>query len=152
MYNSNNNNEKGVSLLIYYKVFLIFLILKGCQEGIGDAKNVAVTVDKEVLERESRIYGRSENRTLSKYEETINRCALACCEEDVSLLKDRKKLFNLAREKADSEGYSYKKQRSRSKVMKKWTRKLQNVRSWCATNVSDELRSWWRIWKVPQIP
>lgn len=147
MYNSNNNNEKGVSLLIYYKVFLIFLILKGCQEGIGDAKNVAVTVDKEVLERESRIYGRSENRTLSKHEETINRCALACCEEDVSLLKDRKKLFNLAREKADSEGYSYKKQRSRSKVFgdEKWTRKLQNVRSWCATNVSDELRSWWRI-------
>lgn len=116
MYNSYNNNEKGVSLLIYYKVFLIFLILKGCQEGIGDAKNVAVTVDKEVLERESRIYGRSENRTLSKHEKTINRCALACCEEDVSLLKDRKKLFNLAREKADSEGYSYKKQRSRSKV------------------------------------
>ena len=77
---------------------------------------MAVTVDKEVMERESRIYGRSDNRTLSKYEETINRCALACCEEDVSLLKDRKKLFNLAREKADSEGYSYRKQRSRSKV------------------------------------
>lgn len=77
---------------------------------------MAVTVDKEVLERESRIYGRSENWTLSKYEEAINRCALACCEEDVSLLKDRKKLFELAREKADSGGYSYKKQRSRSKV------------------------------------
>ena len=116
VYNSINNNKKGVSLLIIDKVFLIFFILKGCQGGIGDAKNVAVTVDKEVLERESRIYGRSENQTLSKYEEAINRCALACCEEDVSLLKDRKKLFELAREKADSGGYSYKKQRSRSKV------------------------------------
>ena len=115
VYNSISN-KKGVSLLIIDKVFLIFFILKGCQGGIGDAKNVAVTVDKEVLERESRIYGRSENRTLSKYEEAINRCALACCEEDVSLLKDRKKLFELAREKADSGGYSYKKQRSRSKV------------------------------------
>lgn len=92
VYNSINNNKKGVSLLIIDKVFLIFFILKGCQGGIGDAKNVAVTVDKEVLERESRIYGRSENWTLSKYEEAINRCALACCEEDVSLLKDRKKL------------------------------------------------------------
>ena len=110
----NNNNEKGVSLLINDKVFLIYFILKGSQEGIGE--NLAVTVDKEVLERESRIYGRSQNRTLSKYEKTINRCALACCEEDVSLLKDRKKLFNLAREKADSDGYSYKKQRSRFKV------------------------------------
>lgn len=139
MYNSNNNNEKGVSLLIYYKVFLIFLILKGCQEGIGDAKNVAVTVDKEVLERESRIYGRSENRTLSKYEETINRCALACCEEDVSLLKDRKKLIlkDTVTRNRDLD--------QKCSVMKKWTRKLQNVRSWCATNVSDELRSWWRI-------
>lgn len=139
MYNSNNNNEKGVSLLIYYKVFLIFLILKGCQEGIGDAKNVAVTVDKEVLERESRIYGCSENRTLSKYEETINRCALACCEEDVSLLKDRKKLIlkDTVTRNRDLD--------QKCSVMKKWTRKLQNVRSWCATNVSDELRSWWRI-------
>ena len=110
----NNNNEKGVSLLINDKVFLIYFILKSSQEGIGE--NLAVTVDKEVLERESRIYGRSSNRTLSKCEETINRCALACCEEDVGLLKNRKKLFNLAREKADSDGYSYKKQRSRSKV------------------------------------
>ena len=65
MYNSINNNKKGVSLLIIDQVFLIFFILKGCQGGIGDAKNVAVMVDKEVLERESRIYGRSENRTLS---------------------------------------------------------------------------------------
>ena len=34
--------------------------------------------------------------------------------------------------------------------LKPW--KVQSVRSCCSTNVSDKLRSWWRIWQVPQIP
>jgi hypothetical protein len=73
-------------------------------------------VEREVLEQESRIYGRSQSRPLSKYEDTINVCALICCEQDATLLKDRNRLFNLAKEKADSEGYQYKKRKSRSKV------------------------------------
>ncbi len=74
-------------------------------------------MDREVLEQESRIFGRSQSRPLSKYEDTINACALICCEQDATLLKDRNRLFKLAKEKADSEGYQYKKQKSLSKVL-----------------------------------
>jgi hypothetical protein len=73
-------------------------------------------VERVVLEQESRIYGRSQSRPLSKYEDTINVCALICCEQDATLLKDRNRLFKLAKEKADSEGFQYKKRKSRSKV------------------------------------
>ena len=41
---------------------------------------------------------------------------MICCEQDATLLKDRNRLFKLAREKADSEGYQYKKRKSRSTV------------------------------------
>ena len=73
-------------------------------------------MDREVLGQESRIFGRSQSRPLSKYEDTITVCALICCEQDATLLKDRNRLFKLAKEKADSEGYQYKKRKSRSKV------------------------------------
>ena len=73
-------------------------------------------MEREVLEQESKIYGRTASRPLSKYEETINACALTCCEQDATLLKDRNRLFKLAKERADSEGYQYKKRKSRSKV------------------------------------
>lgn len=58
----------------------------------------------------------AQSRPLSKYEDTINACALICCEQDATLLKDRNRLFKLAKEKADSKGYQYKKRKSRSKV------------------------------------
>lgn len=83
---------------------------------MANASSVSVNIEREVLERESKIYGRSSSRSLSKYEETINKCALACCEQDATLLKDRDRLYKLAREKADHEGYQYKKRKSRSSV------------------------------------
>ena len=44
-------------------------------------------------------------------------CALICCEQDATLSKDRNRLFKLAKGKADSEGYQYKKRKSRPKCL-----------------------------------
>ena len=56
------------------------------------------------------------NRTLSEYEKQINAASLFLCQENVSLLSNRKKLFEFAKQKIDADGYNYKKKTSRSKV------------------------------------
>ena len=56
------------------------------------------------------------DRPLSKYESQVNAAAFALCKDNISLLSDKKKLFVLAKQKVDSDGYDYKKKRSRSKV------------------------------------
>lgn len=48
------------------------------------------------------------NRPLSKYESQVNAAAFTLCKDNISLLSDKKKLFDLAKQKVDSDGYDYK--------------------------------------------
>ena len=56
------------------------------------------------------------DRPLSEYEKHINAASLQLCQENASLLGNRKKLFDIAKQKIDADGYTYKKKTSRSKV------------------------------------
>ena len=53
---------------------------------------------------------------MSEYEEKVNAASLFLCQENISLLKNRKQLFELAKQKVDADGYLYKRKKSRSKV------------------------------------
>ena len=56
------------------------------------------------------------DRPLSEYEKQINAASLQLCQENASLLSNRKKLFELSKQKIDADGYNYKKKTSRSKI------------------------------------
>ncbi len=75
-----------------------------------------VSISNRDLQKESKIFGKDVDRTLSKYEEKVNAASLFLCQENISLLKNRKKLFELAKQKVDVDGYAYKRKKSRSKV------------------------------------
>ena len=68
------------------------------------------------LEKHSKIIGKDVDRPLSEYEKHINAASLQLCQENASLLGNRKKLFDIAKQKIDADGYTYKKKTSRSKV------------------------------------
>lgn len=53
---------------------------------------------------------------MSEYEEKVNAASLFLCQENISLLKNRKQLFELAKQKVDADGYLYRRKKSRSKV------------------------------------
>lgn len=72
---------------------------------------------KDYIELKSKIFGRSSKGTLTKYQESINRCACELCIEDPNLLNDRKTLLELSRKKLNESGYIYKKGKSRSKLL-----------------------------------
>jgi len=86
----------------------------------------SITTDE--LEQQSKIYGRNMNldRQLNNYELQVNAASLSLCKDNISLLSDRKKLFELAKQKVDADGYNYKKKRSRSKA---FGTKMQNAES-----------------------
>lgn len=66
--------------------------------------------------RNSQIFGKDVDRPLSEYEKQINAASLQLCQENASLLSNRKKLFQLSKQKIDADGYNYKKKTLRSKV------------------------------------
>ena len=48
------------------------------------------------------------DRPLPEYEKHINAASLHLCQENASLLGKRKKLFDLAKQDIDADGYTYK--------------------------------------------
>ena len=72
-------------------------------------------MDKEMLEQESRIYGKS-NENLTQYQKSMNDAAFVLCCKNTQLLKNKSDLIQLARKKLDDDGYNYAKKRSRSKA------------------------------------
>lgn len=79
-------------------------------------ETVTVEMDKQALEQQSRIYGKSDKDNLTRYQRSINDAAFKLCCENTDLLKNKGKLLDLARKMVDSEGYNYAKKRSRSKT------------------------------------
>ena len=75
-----------------------------------------VSISNHELQKESKIFGKDVDRTLSEYEDKVNAASLFLCQENISLLKNGKKLFELAKQKVDADGYAYKRKKSRSKV------------------------------------
>lgn len=88
----------------------------GCKTGETATDNAKVSIIKHDLEQQSKIFGKDMDRNLSEYEKQINAASLLLCQENASLLSYRKRLFELAKQKIDADGYNYKKKTSRSKV------------------------------------
>ena len=63
------------------------------------------------------IYGRNNDKKITKYQENINSAAVELALQDPNLLLSRQKLLNLARAKLNEE-YAFKKGKSRSKQLK----------------------------------
>lgn len=68
------------------------------------------------LEKHSKIIGKDVDRLLSEYEKHINAALLQLCQENASLLGNRKKLFDIAKQKLTQMDTLTKKKTSRSKV------------------------------------
>ena len=79
-------------------------------------ETVAVELDRQKIEQESRIYGKADTDNLTKYQKSINDAAFKLCLENVNLIQNKGKLLDLARKKLDDDGYNYVKKRSRSKT------------------------------------
>ena len=62
----------------------------------------------------SKIFG--SGKQLTKYQEAINEASYSLCKNDGSLLMNKGKLLQLAREKVHNDGYNYAKRVSRSQV------------------------------------
>lgn len=76
---------------------------------------ITVEVDPEKLREDSVIF-QGEGRPLNSYQHAVNDAALKLCLDDPSLVKQRGKLVSLEREQVHTEGYQYKKKKSRSKA------------------------------------
>ena len=63
----------------------------------------------------SEIFG--SGKRLTKYQEAINEASYSLCKNDGSLLMNKGKLLQLAREKVHNDGYNYAKRVSRSQVL-----------------------------------
>ena len=84
------------------------------EESLCEMKRT-VQVDLTNLEQDSKIYGRnSDDDQLTEYQKAINKASRELVEENYALVKERGKLFTLARKKVDDEGYNYSKKVSRS--------------------------------------
>ena len=79
------------------------------------------------------------DRPLSEYEKHINAASLQLCQENASLLGNRKKLFDLAKQKIDADGYTYKKKTSRSKVFGNSVQKSA-ASGFQQANITQEMR------------
>jgi hypothetical protein len=62
------------------------------------------------------IFGKDSQRECTKYENAVNDAAYDLCVDDITLVNDRKLLFEKARGKVNLSGYNYKRSKSRSKV------------------------------------
>jgi hypothetical protein len=71
---------------------------------------------RELITRQALIYGKHSSRSLTKYEEAINRAAQSLALEDPSLLTNKGLLWNKAKAKLLHEDYDYKRGKSRSKL------------------------------------
>lgn len=71
---------------------------------------------RELITRQALIYGKHSSRSLTKYEEAINRAAQSLALEDPGLLTNKGLLWNKAKAKLLHEDYDYKRGKSRSKL------------------------------------
>lgn len=95
------------------------VIYKSTQVNLSPEYNptVSATLTTKELEEGSKIFGKNNfDRPLSTYEMQVNSASLALCQDNVSLLANKKKLFELAKQKVNADGFNYKKKKSRSKV------------------------------------
>ena len=91
---------------------------------------MAITVDPEKLENESKIYPNLvPGAFLYKYRKALNDAAYELCLDDPTLVNRKSELQSLAKNKVDSSGYSYSKKKSRS----------QELCVPCAANVTPKL-------------
>jgi len=91
-----------------------------CISPNTDAKksnNIAVPVNVDNLREESKLYGRKDtnDKSLSEWHKKMNEAAFLLCMDNPSLALRRGDLLQKAREKVDSDGFGYKKGKSRSK-------------------------------------
>ncbi|XP_068758108.1 uncharacterized protein [Montipora capricornis] len=90
------------------------------------------------LEKHSKTFGKDVDRPLSEYEKHINAASLQLCQENASLLGNRKKLLDLAKQEIDADGYTYKEKTSRSKVFGNSAQKFAS--EFQQANIAKEMR------------
>ncbi|KAG0196651.1 hypothetical protein BGX28_009896 [Mortierella sp. GBA30] len=71
---------------------------------------------REMIMHQALIYGKHSSRSLTKYEDAINRAAQSLALEEPSLLANKGLLWNKAKAKLLEEDYDYKRGKSRSKL------------------------------------
>ncbi|KAF9947659.1 hypothetical protein BGZ72_010404 [Mortierella alpina] len=71
---------------------------------------------REMIMHQALIYGKHSSRSLTKYEDAINRAAQTLALEEPGLLANKGQLWNRAKAKLLEEDYDYKRGRSRSKL------------------------------------
>ncbi|KAK3819903.1 MAG: hypothetical protein J3Q66DRAFT_281874 [Benniella sp.] len=86
------------------------------RKGIRDLRERSRQETRELITRQALIYGKHSSRSLTKYEEAINRAAQSLALEDPSLLTNKGLLWNKAKAKLLHEDYDYKRGKSRSKL------------------------------------
>ena len=78
---------------------------------------LVTTVDVNVLQDESRIYGRKgDSKNLTAYQTAINKASFELAVTDTTLIKQRGNLLEAARKQVNIDGYQYAKKQTRSKV------------------------------------
>ena len=91
------------------------------------------------------IYGRNNDKKITKYQENINSAAVELALQDPNLLLSRQKLLNLARAKLNEE-YAFKKGKSRSKQLKdsppapKRPKTSQSIRSKHISELEEDIK------------
>lgn len=90
------------------------------------------------------IYGRNNNKNITKYQESINKAAVELALQDPNLLLSRQKLLTLARVKVN-EVYSFKKGKSRSKQLDnpptpKRPKTSENIRSKHISELEEDIK------------
>ena len=116
----------------------------------SSAASCVTKIPLSVLEKESKIFGKGSDKTVSHYQVEINNAALALCKEDASLLKNRNEVFNQAKLKIDQDGFRYKRRQSRSKVFGQGAVDDQQIQVTKRVKLSSEVRERRMKQKMPQ--
>ncbi|CAG8579729.1 5908_t:CDS:2 [Acaulospora colombiana] len=87
-----------------------------CNNDNDDNSTINVAASKDVIIHHAIIYGKNSNRQLTSYEQAINRAATELALSDPTLVANKGVLFEKAKAKLLSEGYTYKRGQSRSKL------------------------------------
>lgn len=90
-------------------LILIFVIYKPKQVNLSSDYNptVSATLTTKELEEGSKIFGKNSlYRPISTYEMQVNSASFALCQDNVSLLGNKKKLFELPKKKVDADSSS----------------------------------------------
>ncbi|CAG8546050.1 5235_t:CDS:2 [Acaulospora morrowiae] len=85
-------------------------------DNSNDNPTINVAASKDVIIHHAIIYGKNSNRQLTSYEQAINRAATELALSDPTLVANKGALFEKAKAKLLSEGYTYKRGQSRSKL------------------------------------